>query len=132
LVVTVLSYFLPVGFLLVGLAPAAGQKGAPVQEFAIVGGTVFRDNGFALADAELTLEIVRTGAGEAKSKSKVKKLKAASSPRGEFTFRVPPVEAKYRVTASARGFAPQEKIVEVGGGSERVEVNFSLSTESKH
>jgi hypothetical protein len=68
-----------------------------------------------------------------KSKAKVKKLKTVSSPRGEFTFRVPPVEMKYRISVTAKGFSPAEKIVAVEGGpTERVDANFTLSPESKH
>ena len=38
---------------------ADNRKPAAAQEFAVVGGTVFRDNGLALADAEVTLEMVQ-------------------------------------------------------------------------
>ena len=112
-------------------AVADGKKkpvGGP--EYAVVGGTVFRDNGFALADAEVTLEIV-PDAGSTGSKSKVKKLKSTTSPRGEFTFRVPAAPAKYRVAVSMKGFRPGEKMVEIQGGPERVDATFSLSPESK-
>jgi hypothetical protein len=116
------------------VAWADGKKGGAAQEYAIVGGTVFRDNGLALADADVTLEVAEqgVGAGEAKPKSKVKKLKAVSSPRGEFTFRVPPVAMKYKITVTAKGFASSEKIVAVEEASERVDATFSLSPESKH
>jgi len=98
------------------------------QDYAVVAGTVFRDNGFALPEADVTLEVD----GPPAPKSKVKKLKAVSSPRGEFTFRVPPVATKYKVTVSAKGFRMAEKVVEVQGGSERVDATFNLSPESKH
>ena len=108
----------------------------PQQEYAIVGGTVFRDSGLALAEADVTLEPVQdpatVPAAKSKSKSKNRKLTAITSPRGEFTFRVPPVPMKYRVTVTAKGFRGAEKIVETGGGSERVDATFSLSPESKH
>jgi hypothetical protein len=117
------------------VAWADGKKGGAAQEYAIIGGTVFRDTGLALADADVTLEVAEQGvggAGEAKPKSKVKKLKAVSSPRGEFTFRVPPVAMKYKITVTAKGFTSSEKIVAVEGASERVDATFSLSPESKH
>jgi Carboxypeptidase regulatory-like domain len=104
---------------------------ASAQEYAVVAGTVFRDNGFALAEAEVTLEVADAAPAPAR-KSKVKKLKTLSSPRGEFTFRVPPVAAKYRVTVAAKGFRMADKVVEVQGGSERVDATFTLSPESKH
>ena len=68
-----------------GAAAAEGRKKpAGALEYAVVGGTVFRDNGFALADAEVTLEVSPEPASN--GKLKVKKLKATSSPRGEFSF----------------------------------------------
>ncbi len=99
-------------------------------EFAVVSGTVFRDNGLALADAEVTLEVMQDAPVAAKSK--MKKLKANTSPRGEFTFRVPPSSMKYRVSILAKGYQPADKFVQVDGGSERVDATFTLSPESKH
>lgn len=112
---------------------AEGKKkpaSAAAVEFAVVGGTVFRDNGLALADAEVALEVIQDPPLAAKSK--MNKLKAVTSPRGEFTFRVPPAAMKYRVSILAKGFQPVEKVVEVQGGSERVDATFTLSPESKH
>ena len=97
------------------------------ESYAIVGGTVFRDSGFALPEAQVTLEPDGNSGGKKKSR----KLTAVSSPRGEFTFRVPPVAAKYKVAVAAKGFAPEEKIVEMHGGEERVEATFTLSPQSK-
>lgn len=131
-----------VGLVAGGIAAASAspdQKPDP-NAFSIVGGTVFRDNGLSLPGAEVTLEPVAADpaqpaatavATKAKSKSKLKPLQAISSPRGEFTFRVPPVAAKYRVSAKARGFRGDSKVVEISGGGERVEATFSLSPESK-
>ncbi len=103
--------------------PAAA---AGAQQYAVVAGTVFRDNGFALAEAEVTLEPAEV------VKGKARKLKMLSSPRGEFAFRVPPVAMKYRVTVAAKGFAKADKVVEVQGASERADATFTLSPESKH
>ena len=119
----------------IGMTLAAAPFQQQQQEFAIVGGTVFRDSGMSLPEALVTLEPA-SGAVEAAApkskKSKVRKLTAVSSPRGEFTFRVPPVAMKYRVTVSAKGYQSAEKIVETGGGSERVDATFTLAPESKH
>ena len=113
-------------------ALAEGRKKVPGASlaYAVVGGTVFRDSGFPLADAEVTLEVAV--ADTSTPKSKAKKLKTLSSPRGEFSFRVPPVPGKYRVAVSAKGFQAAEKVVQIEGGTERVDATFSLSTESKH
>jgi hypothetical protein len=110
-----------------GKKPKTGE-GSTTQEYAVVAGTVFRDNGFALAEAEVTLEIDASATG----KSRARKLKATTSPRGEFAFRVPPAAMKYRVTVTAKGFRIAEKVVEVQGSSERVDATFNLSPESKH
>ena len=114
-------------------AAAEGRKKArgASLEYAIVGGTVFRDNGFTLAEAEVTLEVA-AAEPSAVPKGKLKKLKTLSSPRGEFSFRVAPVPGKYRVAVSAKGFQAAEKVVEINGGTERVDATFSLSPESKH
>jgi hypothetical protein len=116
-------------------APADGKKkpanAAGAEEFSVVGGTVFRDSGLTLGEAEVTLEVAPDPSASANPKSKIRKLKTVSSPRGEFTFRVPPVPAKYKVSVSAKGFHPADKIVEIQGASERVEATFSLSPESK-
>ena len=114
-------------FIALLVTTAAAFSQAP---FAVVGGTVFRDSGFALAGAEITLE--PDPPATPGTKAKVKKLKSASSPRGEFTFRVPPVAARYRVTVSAKGFQSADKVVEVAGGAERVDATFTLAPESKH
>ena len=91
---------------------------------------MFRDDGFTLAVAEVTLAVV--SAEPSGPKAKLKKLKTLSSPRGEFSFRVPPVPGKYRVTVFVKGFQAAEKVVEIQGGTERVDATFSLSPESKH
>lgn len=103
------------------------------QEYSIVEGTVFRDDGFALPGADVSIEMLQPeNADELKRKTKVKKLTAVSSARGEFSFRVIPYARKYRVKVTAKGFSPAEKIVEVEGGGERAEATFNLSPESKH
>lgn len=105
-------------------AAAAGDKQS--TSFAIVGGTVFQGSGFSLPGAEVMLM-----PGEVMEKRKVRKLTVISSPRGEFTFRVPPVAAKYKVSVTCKGFVSSEKIIETHGGEERVEATFTLSPQSK-
>jgi hypothetical protein len=93
---------------------------------AVVAGTVFRENGFSLPGATLTLA-VKQAPGVSK---KTKKLQAASDSRGEFAFRVPPAAATYVVKASLKGFQSVEKEASVSG-EERVEVTLVLPSESK-
>ena len=99
------------------------HKDKAENSFSIVAGTVFRDPGFSLAGAKVTITPApdKTSAGT----GKIKKMKAILDSRGEFAFRVPSVPMKYIVAVQADGFAPQEKPVEVQGG-EREEVYFTL------
>ncbi len=94
---------------------------------AVVAGTVFRENGFSLPGATVTLAVKDAPGVPAK---KAKKLQSVSDSRGEFAFRVPPGAATYVVRASMKGFQPVEKEASVSG-EERVEVTLVLPAESK-
>ena len=106
------------------LLGAADKNDAP---HAVVAGTVFRENGFALPGAAVTLA-VKDPAGVLKKK--MKKLQSLSDRRGEFAFRVPPGAGTYVVEASMKGFQSIEKEASVSG-EERVEVTLVLPGESK-
>ena len=101
-----------------GLPPLKGD--AP---HAVVAGTVFRENGFSLPGAEVTLSVKD-------APKKMKKLQSVSDGRGEFAFRVPPGAATYVVKASLKGFQSVEKEASVSS-DERVEVTLVLPSESK-
>ena len=101
------------------LSSAAGKKPEP---YAVVAGTVFREDGFSLAGASVTLL--------PKDAPKGKKLEAVSDARGEFAFRVPAGAATYVVKAVRKGFQPAEKEASVSGEG-RVDVTLLLSAESK-
>jgi len=102
------------------LLGAADRNDAP---HAVVAGTVFRENGFSLPGAAVTLAVKD-------APKKAKKLQSVSDPRGEFAFRVPPGAATYVVRASMKGFQPVEKEASVSS-EERVEVTLVLPAESK-
>jgi hypothetical protein len=102
------------------LLNAADRNDAP---HAVVAGTVFRENGFSLPGAAVTLTVKD-------APKKAKKLQSVSDSRGEFAFRVPPGAAIYVVRASLKGFQPLEKEASVSG-DERVEVTLVLPAESK-
>ncbi len=106
------------------LLSAADRNEAP---HAVVAGTVFRESGFSLPGAAVTLA-VKDAPGVPKKSSK--KLQSVSDSRGEFAFRVPPGQATYVVRASLKGFQPVEKEASVSG-DERVEVTLVLPAESK-
>lgn len=102
------------------LLSAADRNDAP---HAVVAGTVFRESGFSLPGAAVTLAVKD-------APKKLKKLQSVSDSRGEFAFRVPPGQATYVVRASLKGFQPVEKEASVSG-DERVEVTLVLPAESK-
>jgi len=87
------------------------------DEYALIYGTVFRPTGHAMAGADILLQ---------PEGGKVQKAK--SSPRGEFTFRVPAKPLRYTVTVKAAGFKTESKPVSVQA-DERVDVTFLLENE---
>jgi len=117
--VLVLAAVLPVA--------AAGKKKAVPEPYGLVAGSVFRDSGYALPYAEITLV---PNPPPNTSPVKVKKMQAVSDARGEFVFRVPPATMTYLVKVVAKGFHSEEKAVTIQG-EERVDVTFMLHEESK-
>jgi hypothetical protein len=71
--------------------------------------------------------VVLTLRGDPKAK---KLLQATTTPRGEFSFRVPPTPATYVVKASLKGFKPDEKEATISG-EDRLDVTLTLVPESK-
>jgi hypothetical protein len=104
------------------LGAAARPQARNDAPHAVVAGTVFRENGFSLPGATVTLAV--------KDAPKVKKLQSVSDAHGEFAFRVAPGAAAYVVKAAMKGFQPAEKEATVAG-EERVEVTLVLPSESK-
>ena len=109
-------------------AGAAGSSDSEGAEAVIVG-TVFRDPGFALPQAEVTLAPDPHGA-PAPTPKKIKKLRTFTSPRGEFVFHVPAVPMRYKLSAAANGYKAAEKAVTVQGEG-RTDVTLTLTQESK-
>jgi hypothetical protein len=99
---------------------AAAKKKPALDTYAILSGSVFDGNGYALPDAAVTLA----------AEGKAKPMETVSDARGEFVFRVPPGPRQYAVTVSAKGYQSQRKTVSVQD-QERVEVTFQLERESK-
>ena len=102
---------------------AADKQKKPTAATAVVAGTVFREPGFALPGAEVTL-------APEKAPPKSKKLKAVSDARGEFAFHVPVEDARYTVIVKANGFEAQEKTTAVSG-EVRVDLFFQLKPVAK-
>jgi hypothetical protein len=105
----------------------AGQRARGPQPYALIAGTVFREDGLSLRGARVVLE----PQGEASRRQRLKKQEALSDARGEFAFRVPPVPSEYLLTATAPGYQSQERKVQVQG-EERIDVFFRLARASKN
>lgn len=106
---------LALSFLLPTLLPAAEKSKQQPQ--AILAGTVYDENGFALAG--VPIEVRRPG-------EKKPKWRAASDRRGEFAIRVPAGRATYVISTASKQHASQEQALEVYG-NERAEVLFRLT-----
>lgn len=104
-------------------ASAAEKKAKTAESYGLIAVTVFREPGFALPGAELTLTLAPTGGAK-------QKRKATSDARGEYVFRVPVQAQRYSVGVSAKGLVPQEKMVQAEG-EQRIDVTFLLAAESK-
>lgn len=92
----------------------------------LVRGAVFDVKGYSLPGVRLKLVRV-ANEEEAKDKKKIASVKMdyITNSRGEFAFRLPPVRARYQVTALIRGYKSQVKTVDVGE-DEAVPLAFSL------
>jgi hypothetical protein len=102
---------------------AAGDKKKSTDSDTVIAGTVFRDPGFALPEA--TVSLVR------RDDPKHKKLaEMTTNFRGEFAIHVPATTAMYVVKASAKGFRAEEKEASVTG-LDRVDLMFTLEPEKK-
>ncbi len=109
------------------LPGAAARKKAAAEPYVLLDGTVFRDNGFALPNAEV---VVIPDPGPEAAPTKLKKLQAVSDSRGEFAFRLPVLNMRYLVKVSAKGYRNETKPVTVQG-EDRLDVTFQLQPESK-
>jgi hypothetical protein len=102
---------------------SAGDKKRPNEPDTVIAGTVFRDPGYALPEATVTL--VR------RDDPKRKKLaEMGTNLRGEFVIHVPATPDVYVLKASAKGFRAEEKEATVTG-LDRVDMTFTLEPEKK-
>lgn len=111
-------------FALVGPAGLI-QAGGPPAQSAVIAGTVFREPGFALPGATITLTVKTRPQGAKTPKTQ----KTTADGRGEFAFYVPPRKAQYLVTVSARGYVQQEKVVDINDSPDRMDVYFELKAD---
>ena len=87
------------------------------DEYALIIGTVFRPSGHSFPGVEVTLQ---------PEQGKVQKTR--SSPRGEFSFRVPAKAGRYTVSVKAAGHRSENKPVEIHA-DERVDISFLMESE---
>jgi len=97
---------------------AAREKPKP---YAVVAGTVFREPGFVLPNAEVVLRMKVPPPGVKHAKT----LTTRSDGRGEYAFRVPAGKAEYAISVKADGFAADEKPAAIES-EERVDIYFTL------
>jgi hypothetical protein len=92
------------------------------EPYAVVAGTVFLESGVAQPGAKVALFSAREPGRKLQEK--------VSSPRGEFSFRVPPGPGAYRLTASLKGFVTATKDVEIVA-QEQIHATLLMERESK-
>ncbi|HPU72437.1 MAG TPA: carboxypeptidase-like regulatory domain-containing protein [Bryobacteraceae bacterium] len=108
------------------LSQAAGEDKKQSEAYAVVSGTVFRENGMSFPGVEVALE----AAPGSQIPKKFKKMRTSTSPRGEFVFRLPAEPGEYRLRVRVPGYETQEKPVIISG-EDRIEVFFKLDPASK-
>lgn len=92
----------------------------------LVRGVVFNTQGFGVRGAKVKLQRVPTE-DEEKEGKRVESLNRdyVTNSRGEFAFRLPPIRARYRVSAILDGYKPDTKVIDVTE-SEAVPVALTL------
>jgi Carboxypeptidase regulatory-like domain len=120
------SLFLVLLAIAAGFGLPANARGQEKKPASVIAGTVFREPGFALPGAVVTLEQVELAAKGKRNKPQ----KVACDAHGEFAFRLPPSGTKFKLTAVAKGFASQTKETAAVPGV-RVDTFFELKPESR-
>jgi hypothetical protein len=100
-------------------AIAQDKPGKGKKVYSVIGGTVFREPGFAFPGVQVELLEVSEG------KKRKKPEKTVTDGRGEFAFRMEGRDAKFLVLAAAKGFEGQEKEA-VSTPGVRTDVFFTL------
>jgi len=100
---------------LIPLLPAPAAKKSKPESYSLVAGTVFRESGYALPQAEITL---------------IPDPQPDSTPAKERRLEAYSDAMHYILKVAAKGFQPAQKPVVIQG-EERVDVTFQLQPESK-
>jgi hypothetical protein len=104
------------------LSAQVAERTRSGEPYAVVAGTVFLESGVAQPGARVALFSAQEPGRKLQEK--------VSSPRGEFSFRVPPGPGAYRLTASLRGFVTATKDVEIVA-QEQIHATLLMERESK-
>jgi len=115
---------LAAAFALPGLG---AKKKSAAEPYVLLEGTVFKETGFALPNAEV---VVVPDPPPETPRPKLKKFETVSDARGEFAVRLPTGSMRYIIKVSAKGFHREEKSVTVED-QDRLDVTFQLHEESK-
>ncbi len=99
----------------------AAPKKKPREAVAVLAGTVFQSSGRSLPGAK----VEAVAQDDAKNKASV-----LSDDQGDFAIHVPAGRGTYVLTATAKGFEPAQKTVEVYQ-DEKVRANLILSPQPK-
>jgi len=113
--------------------PGMADKKKASEPYFLLDGTVFREPGFALPNAEV---VVIPDPAPDTPPVKVKKMQTVSDRRGEFVLRLPTAAMRYVIRVSAKGYQSEEKPVTVQGpgtaqGEDRLDLTFRLHEQSK-
>ena len=101
------------------------------KKTSLVRGAVFDSNGLVLAGAKVKLVRIATEEEEKEHKKHGSlTMDYVTNGRGEFAFRLPSVRARYKVTASAQGYKPDTRMIDVNE-DESVPLAFSLERTKK-
>lgn len=93
-------------------------------EFVIINGSVYNSAGFAVYGAKIKVERIL-------SNGSTKKLETGYTGRtGEFTFKFADETAKFRVTASVKGFESSKEIEVEGAAIYRLAITLDLTKEN--
>jgi hypothetical protein len=103
------------------------KEKADAASYAVVGGSVFRESGYALPGADV---MISPDPQPGQAPVKIQNPRAMSDNRGEFAFRVPTTAMRYTVKAKAKGFEPLQKSADIEG-EVRVDVTLILPAVSK-
>ena len=120
-----LPRLLSLALVLVTLFAAALLAGKERPKYALIYGSVFDDQGFALRGARIVVTQASAESARNSPEREKRRWVGVSDARGEFAIRVPAGKGNYAVGVEAAGFSAEPKTVEIKA-EERVDVLFRM------